>query len=126
MPFPLNIDQSQYEALVALARRGTSSPDELRELEKFLVSIETAHGITRHSLWVQWQELNRPLPAGTNFPTVWPPELRARIDLISRPVSRADVEALVRARAKQYVNIMVTRDPGAVLGWTKVDEFFRP
>ena len=60
-------------------------------LDSFLRSIEKANGITRYSLWVQWQDPTAPLPPGTNFPETWPPSLRYHIEFISRPVAQTDV-----------------------------------
>lgn len=124
MPFPIPLNQEQYEALVALARKGAENETEARLLESFLVDLETSAGITRHTLWVQWQELYQPLPPRTDFPKVYPPELRHRINLISRPIARADVDAVIKEKAKQPFNVLVTPDPAAVVGWTKVDDYF--
>ena len=67
MSFPLSLDQEQYEALIALARKGATG-DDARRLDAFLQDLEAKNGIIRNTLWVQWQELNQPLPPGTNFP----------------------------------------------------------
>lgn len=122
----ISLEQDQYEALVALARKGAVAPEGARALETFLIDLEKRSGVHRYLLWVQWQELGQPLPQGTDFPTQWPPEMRARIDLISRPVSRADVQAVLAAQALQPTNVLVTRDPGALVGWTQLDAFFLP
>lgn len=124
MPFPIPLDQEHYEALVALARKGAKNEDEARHLEAYLIDLETSAGITRHTLWMQWQELNQPLPPGTNFPEKWPPELRHRINLLTRPIARADVDAVLKEKARQPFNVLVTPDPGAMVGWTKVDDYF--
>lgn len=124
MPFPIPLDQEQYSALVALARKGATTDGEARALEAFLVDLESAAGITRYTLWVQWQELNRPLPPGTNFPEKWPPELRRHIDLISRPIARADVDAVLEAHATNPIDVLVTPDPAGRIGWTKITDFF--
>lgn len=123
MSFPLSLDQEQYEALIALARKGATG-DDARRLDAFLQDLEAKNGIIRNTLWVQWQELNQPLPPGTNFPETWPPELRHRIDLISRPIARADVDAVLKEKARQPATVLVTTDPAALIGWTKVEDFF--
>ena len=120
----LTLQQEQYEALIALARKGTTNEGEARALDAFLRSLEVANGITRHFVLVQWQEAAQPLPPSTNFPGKWPPELRASIELITRPIARADVDALVAARAKSPINVLVTSDPGGIVGWTQLDKFF--
>lgn len=124
MPFPISLDQESYEALVALARKGAENETEARLLEAFLVDLETRAGITRHTLWVQWQEMYQPLPPKTNFPHVWPPELRHRINLVSRPIARADVDAVLKEKARQPTNVLVTPDIAAIVGWTKVNQYF--
>lgn len=118
------LTQEQYEALVSLSRRGATTESSLRQLEVFLRSIEKANGVTRYFLLVQWQESNQALPPTAEFPKVWPPELRATIELISRPIARADVDALIKKKAKQPVNVLVTTDPAGVVGWTQLDKYF--
>lgn len=121
----------EYEALVALAREGTKdvngSPihDKAVVLNDFLVSLEKKAGITRDLLWVQWQELDEPLPPGTRFPERWPPEKRVLLEYVTRRISRADVEEVLNANAKNPTSVLVTRDPGALFGWMELDAFFR-
>lgn len=124
MGFPLQLDQQQYEALVALARNGATTPDLKRQLDSFLKALETSNNIVRHGLWVQWQEQDQPLPPKTRFPEKWPPELQFYLELISRPISRVDVEAVLAKKARRPTNIRVTKDPGAIVGWASLDQFF--
>jgi len=120
--FTLTIEQ--YQALVALARAGTTSDDQRRQLEQFLVEIEKTNGVTRYLLWVQWQELEQALPPTAKFPEVWPPELRQLIQQINRPISLSDVNAVLAASAKKPTNVLVTPDPAAVVGWTPLALYF--
>lgn len=126
----IKLTQEQYEALLALAQRGTVDPDgsmnqeRALALDAFLKNIEKTNSIVRHSLWVRWQDPNAPLPPGVRFPKTWPPELQYFIQLITRPVAKTDVLKVVSDRTKNAVNIMVTKDPAALLGWTKVDDYF--
>lgn len=125
----LTVTLQEYETLVALAREGTrngdgSVTDKARELDLFLRSIEKRNNISRDGLWVQWQELDQPLPPKVRFPTTWPPELRKYIELTTRRVSKADVQAVLKAHASKPTNVMVTRDPGALVGWTTLDQYF--
>ncbi len=127
----IQLDQNEYESLIELARRGaiqadgTVHADSARALNQWLEYIEKKNGITRYFVWVQWQEQDAPLPAGTNFPTKWPPEMRAPLATVSRPIARIDVEALVQAKAKKPTSILVTKDPAGVVGWTELDAFFK-
>ena len=124
------LTQEDYEALISLAQRGTINPDGSRDqqralvLDSFLKGIEKANGITRYFLAIQWQSPTAPLPPGTNFPDTWPPELRYFLQLISRPITQADVLAVVAQRTPNATNILVTRDPAGMLGWTPVADFF--
>lgn len=121
----VTLDQEQYLALVSLARAGSDTPAKRRVLDSFLKSIEEANQQKRYLLLVQWQELNAPLPPTADFPFVWPPELRATLERTDRPIASSDVMKVVNDRAKEPTNILVTRDPGGLVGWTKIEDFFR-
>jgi hypothetical protein len=124
------LDQQQYEALIALAAEGTKLPDgsvdaeKARQLDEFLRSIEKQAGVTRSIVWVQWQEQDAPLPPGMRFPDTWPPSMRKKIELISRAVARVDVDQLLAKNARSPTNVLCTRDPAGVLGYTPLANFF--
>ena len=125
------LTQEEYEALIALAREGTKNDegqvtnhDLAVRLDAFLRSIEKNNGIERSAVWVQWQELDEPLPPGTRFPEEWPPRMRVYIELISRRVARSDVDDALRQNATNPTSVLVTSDPGAMYGWTELDDFF--
>lgn len=120
------LSQEQYEALVALSRAGVASdPNQARDLEQWLRGIEKQNGVTRSFVKVQWQELGVPLPPGTFFPTKWPPEMRADIEFVTRPVAKVDVEKLLAQQAKKPTEVLCTRDPAGVVGWAPLDDFFQ-
>ncbi len=127
-PFSFTLDQQQYEALIALARAGTFKPNGMPDqpkalsLDTFLRSIEEKNNIVRDIVWIQWQELDTPLPRH-DFPEVWPPELRAYVETVTRLVSRADIDEVLKVKARKPTSILFTRDPGAVYGWTEIDKF---
>ena len=124
MPTQLTLELVEYEALVALARLGATDPNKARDLESFLKKIEVANDINRYFLAVRWQELNEPLPQGIMFPETWPPELEDIIQLTTRPIAKVDVTDLLAAQAKNPQNVLVTTDPGMILGWTPIDDYF--
>lgn len=125
MAFPIELNEQQWSSLVALARVGVSNnPDRSRQLEKFVRDIEERSGVFRDFLLVQWQEANQPLPILTNFPEVWPPQLRGTIELVTRKIAKFDVEQFVASRTQHAVNILVTRDPAGIVGWTTLDDHF--
>lgn len=120
------LTQEEYEALISLARQGAEliSQDKVRSLEAFLKNIETNNNITRSLVVVKWQEQDAQLPPGTTFPDNWPPELTETIELVTRPVAKVDVEAVIAQKAKNPTNILVTRDPAGITGLTPIDDFF--
>lgn len=123
------LTQEEYEALIALAREGTKddeglvNQDKALALEQFLRSIEKKNGITRDAVWLQWQELDEPLPPGTRFPEKWPPEKRVHVEQVTRPIAKADLEEVLAANAKNPTSVMFTRDPGALYGWTEFSQY---
>lgn len=128
MGFPISLSQEEYEALVSLARQGTLTDegqvraDEARALNQWLEHIEAGNDIDRDKMWVQWQEAGASIP-GAMFPTKWPPEWRYYIELTTRPITKDDVQKVLSERAIQPLNVMVTKDPGAELGWTLFDDY---
>ena len=122
----ITLTQEQYESLIFLARQGAQAEGEnkVRDLEQWLVLIEKANGITRSLVLVQWEELGQALPIGTFFPHKWPPDLRATIEYVTRPVARADVDRLLASRARKPLKVLCTKDPAGIVGWTPVEDFF--
>ena len=125
MPFPLQLSQEEYEALINLARAGADTAAKQLRLDTFLRALEKKNGVTRYGLWVQWQEANSALPTGTSFPASWPPSMRYFLELVSRPIARSDVDAILAQRAINPVSVLVTTDPAATIGWTELDDYFR-
>ncbi len=127
LTFTLN--QEEYEALIAYAREGATNDagqvnhEKAIRLDQFLEVIEKKNGITRYLVWVQWQELDAPLPANTRFPEVWPPELRVRIEHVIRPISRKDIDDVLDSNAKNPTSVLFTTDPGAKYGWTEIADY---
>lgn len=119
------LSQEQYEALISLARTGAATdPNKQRQLESWLRLIEKANGVTRDLVVVLWQELDAPLPPGTFFPTQWPPELKRTVELVTRPVARADIDKVLEVHARNPLAVMCTKDPAGILGLTPIDDFF--
>ena len=124
MPSSVTLTIEQYEALVFLARKGAGTSDAKRVLENFLKDVDKTNGVTRYFLKARWQELGAALPKITSFPTTWPPELELDLERTDRPIAKVDVEEAVNKKASKPENIMVTRDPAGIAGWTKLDQFF--
>ena len=125
MALQVTLSVEQYEALVVMAQRGAATSGDSAQLDAFMQLIERSNGFVRDLVWVQWQELDEPLPLGTRFPETWPPSLRAKVQFCTRKVTQADVEEAMRAAgARSPTSILVTRDPGATYGWTELSKFF--
>ena len=131
MATTFTLTQEEYEALIALAFESVKDAEgnvvnveKARKLDEFLKLIENKNGITRSIVWVQWQEADSPLPSGTSFPDKWPPDMRRKIELVTRPVARADVDAVLAAHASEPFTVLVTKDPAGVLGYVPIDDFF--
>ena len=126
----MQLQQDEYEALIALAQKSTVNPDgtinqtAALNLQNFLTSIEKANGITRSSLFIRWQDPAQPLPPTTRFPVSWPPTLQYFLQFISRPIAKSDVLTVVNARTTNAQNVMVTPDPAGLVGWTAIDQYF--
>ena len=120
----ITVTQEEFEALITLARTGATTAEQQLQLDAWVRLIERKNNITRYQLWVQWQEADSPVPPGTDFPSVWPPEMRALIQQFSRPVSLADVNTLLSKKARKPVTVLVTPDPAAALGWTPLESYF--
>ena len=118
------LTQEQYEALISMARTGATTAEKQRALDSFLKSIEAANGITRYALWIQWQEMDQPLPSTTDFPKVWPPEMRFYLENLTRPIAKADVNQVLTLKARKPVNVLVTPDPAGLVGWTELAAYF--
>ena len=130
MSSTLTLTQEAYSALAALARKsifnadGTINQEKALLLESFLKEIEKENGVTRYGIWIQWQDPDEAVPPTANFPISWPSEMRYYLEIVTRPISRADVEAVVKQRAPNAVSVMVTPDPAALVGWSTLDSYF--
>lgn len=124
MSISFTLTQLQYESLASLARRGAADDETKRRLNDFLKSIEKANGVTRHSLWIQWSENGVPKQSDYSFPETWPPKQRYYLEQVTRPIARSDVDKVLAAKASSPLDVLVTTDPAALLGWTQLDVFF--
>ena len=129
-PSSITLTIEEYEALIALAAQSAINADgsvdqqKANTLAAFLKKIELENNITRSSLWIRWQDPTAPLPPGVRFPETWPPTLQFFLQLITRPIAKTDVQALVNAKTANAINIMVTPDPAGLVGWTQLAAFF--
>jgi hypothetical protein len=121
----ISLELEEYDALVSLARKGATEADTLRAVNAFTSAIEKKNNVKRYFLWVQWQEGGTQLPPTARFPESWPPQLRCSLERTDRPIARADVTRVLSTRATKPTTILVTTDPGGVLGWLPIDDYFK-
>jgi len=114
-----------YEALVYLARLGSTPGVQATKLEQMLAKIDSDNGITRHQLAVIWTDATAKLPPGTRFPTTWPPTMRTTYERTDRAITKQDILDMIAQRCLNPVDVMVTLDMTGQVGWTKIDDYFR-
>lgn len=115
----------EYEAMVTLAidacRR---SPEAAVRFSELVAKVNQRNDLSFRTLWVQWTERGQPLPLDANFPVRWPDAWRYRLDLFNRTPTRKDVEEILARHATRPVDVLVTYDPAALVGWSQLDRLF--
>lgn len=119
------LTQDQFTTLVSLARRNIASSDDLRKLNVFIDSILKKNNIKHFLLWVRWKNAGELLPVTLNFPKVYPPTLEFCLESFERPISRSDVQEMLDKQGKTTIEVIVTTDPAKLVGWTRIDDYFR-
>lgn len=114
---PLDINESQYEDLLALALK--ADPVTTRALR---AEVDKINGITRYGLLVRWQDLGGQAPPRREIAKPWPPEATQYIEM-KRRITRADVDAVLEKRAINPVDVQVTPDPEGRVGWSQLSAF---
>jgi len=121
---PLTLTDEQYAALASLARKGSTTPDSQRELDVYLRAIEDENDIKRYTLYVAWVETGTVPPIAARFPETWPPSQKMLMTRYDRPITKQDVVDFANKKGRKPANLMVSRDPGGVLGFVLIDSFF--
>lgn len=91
---------------------------------ELVAKINQRNDLNFCTLWVQWTERGQRVPVGASFPDRWPSEWRYRIDLFNRMPTRSDVTEVLTRRSSRPVDVLVTYDPAALVGWTQLDVLF--
>lgn len=119
MADPITLDRDDYEALRHLALLQAASQGSTARLQKMLQKIELAHGIERYAVWVRWVDAqNSGVYPKEDFPKQWPPQQETYVEVLGRPVARADILAALAAQgAGSPAQIFVTKDPNRLVGW---------
>jgi hypothetical protein len=117
MTTPITLSPYDYEILVALAI--SASPEQGLALRQ---KVDAANGLTRYTLQVRWRDVGGKTPPATDYAKGWPTLELAQIQLL-RPITRTDVDELLRSRASNPAAVQVTPDPYGKVGWTYLDDF---
>jgi hypothetical protein len=113
----ITMSRSEYDALI---EAGITTDNE--EIYRLRNSIDAANGITRYVINMRWQELGGTAPARINLAQGWPPQQVYRLEL-ERRIERADVDTVLTQVATNPVDVQVTSDPRASVGWYNLDDY---
>lgn len=115
----ISISRDQYEALLDFAFGRRTARDELVDLQK---SIDTANAVKRFILLIRWMERGGKAPSRIEIGKGWPPTQTFTLQL-DRPITRSDVDDVLRTQAKNAVYPTVTNDELGEVGWTELDSW---
>ena len=114
----VTLARDEYERLLDFAYGRRTGTTELRDLQR---RIDTANDIKRYLLNIRWYEFGGKPPSRIELKEqgTWPPtqETILRLD---RPISRLDVDEVLRSKAKSPVDVTVTKDERGIVGWTEL------
>lgn len=117
----ITMTRAQYDALLNAAQVDIDPAALLRLREM----IDTANGITRYFLWIRWQDVGGRPPPRIELGKGWPP-LQTYFLELERPLTRADVDDVLRNNATSPVDPQVTPDRYGVVGWTFLPDYSFP
>lgn len=113
----VTMSRSQYEAL----RTATLENDQA-SAANLLKKIDKANGLMRYTYVIRWLEASAGVPRKVDIWKGWPPEQQISVT-VDQPLSKVDVENMVRNKGVNPVGIQVTADPEGVVGWYELDAF---
>lgn len=112
----ITLTREQYDTLCALAK--TADPSAALTLQR---AIDSENGIRRFFLYVRWQNVGGRPPPRIELGKGWPSDQTATVEL-ERPISREDVDTILRTQATNPASVMVTPDRFGVVGWTLLED----
>jgi len=115
----ISINRDQYEALLDYAFGRRTDRDGLVALQK---SIDSSNGVRRFFLLIRWMERGGKAPSRIDIGLGWPPTQTFTLQL-DRPITRSDVDDVLRTQAKDAVYPTVTNDELGEVGWTELDQW---
>lgn len=113
----VSMSRTKYEDLVALAL--LADPSSGRSLR---AAIDTENGIRRYALQLRWKDIGGKPPRNVELGKGWPQEMTRLLEL-DRPITRRDVDDVLRQVAVNPAATMVTPDPLGIVGWTYIDDY---
>lgn len=113
----ITMTRTQYDTLLAAAKVG--NPTAAASLGR---DIDRVNGITRYFLYIRWQDVGGNPPPRIELGRGWPVDQTYQLEL-ERPISRADVDDVLRNNASNPVSTMVTPDRNGVVGWTLLGDY---
>jgi hypothetical protein len=116
----ITMTREQYEALCTLAK-AADQPSAF-SLQR---TIDTANGVRRFFLNVRWQNVGGQPPTRIELGKGWPVDQTYQLEL-ERPISRHDVDDILRINAINPVSVMVTPDRYGIVGWSLLNDYEFP
>ena len=113
----ISMSRTKYDDLVALAI--LADPSSGRTLR---AEIDAENGIHRYALQLRWKDVGGRPPANVELGKGWPPALTRLLEL-DRPITRRDVDDVLRQVAVNPAATMVTPDPLGIVGGTYIDDY---
>lgn len=114
---PISMSTDQYNALLDFAYGRRTEAEQLRQLQR---TLDAANGVRRYFLAIRWMERGGSPPSRIEIGRGWPPtqSFPLRMD---RPITRQDVDDVLRTQATSPVYVTVTNDENGIVGWTEID-----
>lgn len=113
----VTMSRSLYESL-----RTAILDNDQTGAKQLLKKIDKANGLMRYTYVIRWLEASAGVPRKVDIWKGWPPEQQIKVT-VDQPMSKVDVENLVKNKGVNPVGVQVTADPNGVVGWYELDVF---
>jgi hypothetical protein len=116
-PTPISISRAIYDALMTAALAGDTT-----EVRRLRGVIDELNSIRRYSLYIRWQNVGGTRPSRIEVAKGWP-ALETFLLELERPISRADVDEVLRTQATNPADVHVTPDRNGIVGWSILGDY---
>lgn len=113
----LTLTRSQYDALIEAGL--DADTEEIYRLRRI---IDGDNNITRYILQIRWQDVGGQPPPRIELGKGWPQAQTYKLEM-ERPIERADVDTVLQQVAVNPVDVQVTADPEANVGWFLLNDY---